>query len=217
MPKQPLIVGNPVLVVVDIQEGGDMPAEEVGIAHMPGHAERVEPRGARCSRPRAPRTCRWCSSRRCTAPAASTSAASSTAPRACTASRATRHRPGTDAAARSRWLTPGVPHRQAPLLRFHRNRIRDRAARAEGVDADPHRRPDRRVRALHVRRRPPARLLRAGGRPTASAARRSTGTTPRSTRWSTCRPVPYAPPTKSSPPSRALDTNHDPVLEGAAR
>jgi nicotinamidase-related amidase len=42
VPTQPLIVGNPVLVVVDMQRGGDMPAEEVGIAHMSGHAERVE-------------------------------------------------------------------------------------------------------------------------------------------------------------------------------
>ena len=33
---------------------------------------------------------------------------------------------------------------------------------AEGRDADPHRRPHRRLRALHVRRRPPARLLRPG-------------------------------------------------------
>lgn len=41
MPQQPLIVGNPVLVVVDIQRGGAMPAEDVGIAHMPGHADRV--------------------------------------------------------------------------------------------------------------------------------------------------------------------------------
>lgn len=42
MPKQPLIVGNPVLVVVDMQESGDMPVEEVGIPHMPGYAERIE-------------------------------------------------------------------------------------------------------------------------------------------------------------------------------
>jgi nicotinamidase-related amidase len=42
VPTQPLIVGNPVLVVVDMQRGGDMPAEEVGIAHMSGHPERVE-------------------------------------------------------------------------------------------------------------------------------------------------------------------------------
>jgi nicotinamidase-related amidase len=34
-------VGNPVLVVVDMQESGDMPAEEVGIAHMPGYADRI--------------------------------------------------------------------------------------------------------------------------------------------------------------------------------
>lgn len=42
MPKQPLIVGNPVLVVVDMQESGGMPAEEMGIAHMPGYDDRIE-------------------------------------------------------------------------------------------------------------------------------------------------------------------------------
>jgi biuret amidohydrolase len=42
VPKQPLIVGNPVFVVVDMQESGDMPADEVGIAHMPGYDERIE-------------------------------------------------------------------------------------------------------------------------------------------------------------------------------
>ncbi|MFW3119023.1 isochorismatase hydrolase [Mycolicibacterium mageritense DSM 44476 = CIP 104973] len=36
-----MIVGNPVFVVVDMQESGDMPAEEVGIAHMPGYDERI--------------------------------------------------------------------------------------------------------------------------------------------------------------------------------
>ena len=41
MPKQPLIVGNPVLVVVDMQEAGGMPAEEVGIEHMPGYDDRI--------------------------------------------------------------------------------------------------------------------------------------------------------------------------------
>lgn len=42
MPAQPLIVGQPVLVVVDMQESGDMPAEEVGIVHMPGYRDRIE-------------------------------------------------------------------------------------------------------------------------------------------------------------------------------
>ncbi|WP_422748572.1 cysteine hydrolase family protein [Mycobacterium sp. WMMD1722] len=42
MPKQPLIVGNPVLVVVDMQESGDMPVEDVGIPHMSGYPERIE-------------------------------------------------------------------------------------------------------------------------------------------------------------------------------
>ncbi len=42
MPKQPLIVGNPVLVVVDMQESGAMPADEMGIEHMPGYDERIE-------------------------------------------------------------------------------------------------------------------------------------------------------------------------------
>ncbi|MBX7450308.1 cysteine hydrolase [Mycolicibacterium sp. 3033] len=41
MPKQPMIVGNPVLVVVDMQEAGGMPAEEVGIEHMPGYDDRI--------------------------------------------------------------------------------------------------------------------------------------------------------------------------------
>jgi len=41
VPKQPLIVGNPVFVVVDMQESGDMPVEEVGIPHMAGYAERI--------------------------------------------------------------------------------------------------------------------------------------------------------------------------------
>jgi nicotinamidase-related amidase len=31
-----------VFVVVDMQESGDMPAEEVGIAHMPGYDDRIE-------------------------------------------------------------------------------------------------------------------------------------------------------------------------------
>jgi nicotinamidase-related amidase len=42
VPKQPLIVGNPVFVVVDMQEGGGMSADQAGIPVMPGHAERVE-------------------------------------------------------------------------------------------------------------------------------------------------------------------------------
>jgi nicotinamidase-related amidase len=41
VPKQPLIVGNPVLVVVDIQEGGGMSADDAGIPVMPGHGDRV--------------------------------------------------------------------------------------------------------------------------------------------------------------------------------
>jgi biuret amidohydrolase len=41
VPKQPLIVGNPVLVVVDMQEAGGMPAAEVGIEHMPGYDDRI--------------------------------------------------------------------------------------------------------------------------------------------------------------------------------
>jgi nicotinamidase-related amidase len=41
MPRQPLFVGKPTLVVVDIQRGADMPADIVGIAHMPGAPERI--------------------------------------------------------------------------------------------------------------------------------------------------------------------------------
>ena len=39
--RQPLIVGNPVLVVVDIQEGRGLSVEQAGIPVMPGHDERV--------------------------------------------------------------------------------------------------------------------------------------------------------------------------------
>jgi nicotinamidase-related amidase len=38
--RQPMIVGNPVLVVVDIQNTGGMSVEEVGIPIMDGHEER---------------------------------------------------------------------------------------------------------------------------------------------------------------------------------
>jgi nicotinamidase-related amidase len=41
MPRQPMLVGQPVLVVIDMQKGAGMPAEEVGIEVMPGDAERV--------------------------------------------------------------------------------------------------------------------------------------------------------------------------------
>jgi nicotinamidase-related amidase len=39
--QQPIIVGQPVLVVVDFQKGADMPAEQVGISVMPGTKERI--------------------------------------------------------------------------------------------------------------------------------------------------------------------------------
>jgi nicotinamidase-related amidase len=42
VPKQPLIVDNPVLVVVDMQESGGLPDDEMGIPHMPGYGGRVE-------------------------------------------------------------------------------------------------------------------------------------------------------------------------------
>jgi nicotinamidase-related amidase len=41
MPKQPLFVGNPVLVVVDIQQSGELPAEEMGIEVMPGYTDLI--------------------------------------------------------------------------------------------------------------------------------------------------------------------------------
>jgi biuret amidohydrolase len=41
MPRQPMLVGQPVLVVVDFQKGADMPAADVGIEIMPGGAERI--------------------------------------------------------------------------------------------------------------------------------------------------------------------------------
>jgi biuret amidohydrolase len=42
VPEQPMIVGTPVLVVVDMQEGGGMSSADTGIDVMAGHAERVE-------------------------------------------------------------------------------------------------------------------------------------------------------------------------------
>ncbi len=41
MPRQPLFVGKPALIVVDIQRASTMPADVVGIAHMPGAPERI--------------------------------------------------------------------------------------------------------------------------------------------------------------------------------
>lgn len=41
MPRQPLIVGKPALIVVDIQQGGALPGMASGIAHMDGYAERI--------------------------------------------------------------------------------------------------------------------------------------------------------------------------------
>jgi nicotinamidase-related amidase len=41
VPKQPLIVGNPVFVVVDMQQSDALSPEEAGIPVMPGHADRV--------------------------------------------------------------------------------------------------------------------------------------------------------------------------------
>jgi nicotinamidase-related amidase len=41
MPQQPMIVGKPALIVVDIQQGSDLPYETVGIAHMAGARERI--------------------------------------------------------------------------------------------------------------------------------------------------------------------------------
>jgi biuret amidohydrolase len=40
--RQPMIVGKPALIVVDIQQGAAMPADVVGIAHMDGTQARVE-------------------------------------------------------------------------------------------------------------------------------------------------------------------------------
>jgi len=41
MPRQPLIVGKPALIVVDIQRGGALPGKESGIPHMDGYTERI--------------------------------------------------------------------------------------------------------------------------------------------------------------------------------
>jgi nicotinamidase-related amidase len=39
--KQPMIVGRPALIVVDMQKGGDMPLDQVGIPVMDGYADTV--------------------------------------------------------------------------------------------------------------------------------------------------------------------------------
>jgi biuret amidohydrolase len=41
MSREPLLVGRPVLVVVDFQKGADLPAAEVGIEIMPGGGQRI--------------------------------------------------------------------------------------------------------------------------------------------------------------------------------
>ena len=41
MARQPLIVGKPALIVVDIQRGGALPGNASGIPHMDGYAERI--------------------------------------------------------------------------------------------------------------------------------------------------------------------------------
>jgi biuret amidohydrolase len=41
MARQPLIVGKPALIVVDIQRGGALPGRESGIPHMDGYTERI--------------------------------------------------------------------------------------------------------------------------------------------------------------------------------
>jgi nicotinamidase-related amidase len=41
MPKQPLLVGDPALIVVDIQQGSAAPGAQSGIPHMPGALERI--------------------------------------------------------------------------------------------------------------------------------------------------------------------------------
>jgi nicotinamidase-related amidase len=42
LPQQPLFVGDPALIVVDIQRGISMSPDIAGITHMPGWQERVE-------------------------------------------------------------------------------------------------------------------------------------------------------------------------------
>jgi nicotinamidase-related amidase len=42
MPRQPVIVGQPVFVVVDFQKGTDLPADEFGMSVMAGTAERID-------------------------------------------------------------------------------------------------------------------------------------------------------------------------------
>jgi len=128
-----------------------MSAEEAGIPLMPGHAERVTRAEGLLAAARAP-VCRWCSSRRYTGPAEWTSAANWTARRRALRRRPARYRSGAVTSAAVGRFPPGIPHRQAAVFRFHRNGFRDRLARARRLHTDSRRWPDRRVRALHVRR-----------------------------------------------------------------
>ena len=123
-------------------------------------ARRARRAGARSwSRRRAPPVCRWCSSRKCTGPAGSTSAVNSTAPKACTASRASRAPTSSRRCAAWRYPTEFhiVKRRYSGFIGTEFEIV---LRGLQAVDADPHRRADRRLRALHVRRRAPARLLR---------------------------------------------------------
>jgi biuret amidohydrolase len=45
LPRQPLFVGRPVLVVIDLQQCGALPVADAGIPLMPGHADRVRKAG----------------------------------------------------------------------------------------------------------------------------------------------------------------------------
>ncbi|MDX6331176.1 MAG: biuret amidohydrolase [Streptomycetaceae bacterium] len=42
MPRQPLFVGDPALIVIDIQRGISMPPDIAGVTHMPGWQERLQ-------------------------------------------------------------------------------------------------------------------------------------------------------------------------------
>ena len=96
-----------------------------------------------------------------------------------------RGRSGDRARRRARPPARRVPDPQAPLLGLLRDRARPRPPIARRIDADPRRRADRRLRPLHVRRCPPARLPLPGRDRLRRRVLARAPTTPRCARWST--------------------------------
>ena len=192
--RQPMIVDRPALIVVDIQKGGGLPLEEVGIPVMAGYEEQIQRAIAMVGAARdagIPVIFFQEVHRRSLVDFGRELDGVETV-HGLDGDEATELDDRAAAAGGRR------PHREASLLVLLRHRARDPAEGARRDDAGAHRRAHRRLRALHVRRRPPARLLRArrrGLRARVVAVRaRRVARTP----WSTCRPARGARPPRCS-------------------